>query len=86
MELHANAEMRHAALHDALQYFQDRLQAQGGSNNVFETPQRGGAGADATGAALAAGVLTAVDEDDDEGGEDAPIPDEFGYESDNMEG
>jgi 26S proteasome regulatory subunit N2 len=33
------------------------------------------------GAAAAAGVLTAVDEDE-EGVEDAPVPDEFTYETD----
>ncbi|OKL56448.1 hypothetical protein UA08_08226 [Talaromyces atroroseus] len=84
IELRATSELRQAAFSDALQYFQDRLQAQGVSANAFATPQRGGAGADATGAALAAGVLTAVDEDE-EGAEDAPVPDEFGYETDNME-
>ena len=69
---------------DALQYFQDRLQAPGVPSNAFATPQRSGAAAASTGAALAAGVLTAVDEDE-EGAEDAPVPDEFGYETDNME-
>ncbi|KAI5292235.1 proteasome regulatory particle base subunit, partial [Ascosphaera atra] len=45
-----------------------------------------GAGAGgATGAAAAAGVLTAVDEDE-EGGEDAPVPGAFDYESDNENG
>lgn len=34
----------------------------------------------AAGAAAGAGVLTAVDEDE-EGGEEAPVPDEFGYET-----
>jgi len=34
-----------------------------------------------TGAAAAAGVLTAVDEDD-EGGEEAEMPAEFDYETD----
>lgn len=33
-----------------------------------------------SGAAAAAGVLTAVDEDED--GEEAPVPDEFGYLTD----
>jgi 26S proteasome regulatory subunit N2 len=33
---------------------------------------------------LAAGVLTAVDEDEEDA-EDAPVPDEFGYDTDNME-
>ena len=40
----------------------------------------GGAGAGAGGAAAAAGVLNAVDEDV-EGGEEAPVPDEFEVES-----
>jgi 26S proteasome regulatory subunit N2 len=84
IELRATTEIRQAAISDAMQYFADRIQAQDGANAAFETPQRGGAAADATGAALAAGVLTAVDEDE-EGAEDAPVPDEFGYETDNME-
>jgi 26S proteasome regulatory subunit N2 len=83
IELRATTEIRQAAISDAMQYFADRIQAQG-ANAAFETPQRGGAASDATGAALAAGVLTAVDEDE-EGAEDAPVPDEFGYETDNME-
>lgn len=82
--MRATTELRQAAFSDALQYFQDRLQAQGVSNAGLEALQRGGAGGAATGAALAAGVLTAVDEDE-EGAEDAPVPDEFGYETDNME-
>lgn len=36
------------------------------------------------GAAAAAGVLTAVDEDE-EGVEDAPMPDEFSYETEGEE-
>lgn len=39
-------------------------------------------GEEATGAAAGAGVLTAVDEDDEDG-EEAPVPDEFDYTSDN---
>lgn len=39
-----------------------------------QTPNRG----DGAGAAAAAGVLTAVDEDG-EGDEEAPVPDEFEY-------
>jgi 26S proteasome regulatory subunit N2 len=51
-----------------------------------QTPVRPTTGA-LTGAAVAAGVLTAVDEDeDDEGRQDAPVPDEFGYESDHVTG
>lgn len=81
IELRATTEIRQTAFSDAMQYFADRIQA-GDMNTAFETPQRGGA--NASGAALAAGVLTAVDEDE-EGAEDAPVPDEFGYETDNME-
>lgn len=40
------------------------------------------AGASESGAAAAAGVLTAVDEDE-EGGEEAEVPQEFQYYSDN---
>lgn len=65
---------------------QDRLQAAIGAASL-QTPQRAAARAalsDYTsmgGAAAAAGVLTAVDEDE-EGVEDAPVPDEFTYETD----
>lgn len=65
---------------------QDRLQAAIGAA-ALQTPQRAAARAalsDYTslgGAAAAAGVLTAVDEDE-EGVEDAPVPDEFTYETD----
>lgn len=48
---------------------------------AVQTPQlvaEGTAAGGLTGAALAAGVLTAVDEDEDE----APLPEEFQYESD----
>lgn len=82
IELRASKEVKQAAAPETLQ---DRIQAATGGS--FLTPQRaseraatGGAG----GAALAAGVLTAVDEDE-EGGEEAPVPDEFGYETDNMD-
>lgn len=53
---------------------QDRLQA------AIGAAERGLAGAEAPGAAAGAGVLTAVDEDE-EGGEEAPVPEEFGYET-----
>ena len=43
-----------------------------------------GAATAAGGAAVAAGVLTAVDEDE-EGGEEAPVPDEFEVEDEEME-
>lgn len=66
---------------------QDRLQAAIGAA-ALQTPQRGAASgtedALAAGAAAAAGVLTAVDEDE-EGDEDAPVPDEFNYETEGEE-
>ncbi|KAJ5757961.1 uncharacterized protein N7511_006655 [Penicillium nucicola] len=67
---------------------QDRLQAAIGTA-ALQTPQRADAraalsAATSGGAATAAGVLTAVDEDE-EGVEDAPCPDEFSYESDGEE-
>ncbi|KAJ5175195.1 26S proteasome regulatory subunit rpn2 [Penicillium canariense] len=68
---------------------QDRLQAAIGTA-ALQTPQRAAARAalsDYTsmgGAAAAAGVLTAVDEDE-EGVEDAPVPDEFTYETEGEE-
>jgi 26S proteasome regulatory subunit N2 len=51
---------------------------------VPHTPVAGGAAIGA-GAAAAAGVLTAVDEDE-EGAEEAPVPDEFDYISENEGG
>ncbi|KAJ5675549.1 26S proteasome regulatory subunit rpn2 [Penicillium macrosclerotiorum] len=67
---------------------QDRLQAAIGAAGL-QTPQRGAARSalsdyPAGGAAAAAGVLTAVDEDE-EGVEDAPMPDEFTYETEGEE-
>jgi 26S proteasome regulatory subunit N2 len=47
-----------------------------------QTPAQGTAAPVAAGAAAAAGVLTAVDEDE-EGGEEAPLPEEFDYHTDN---
>ncbi|CRG90081.1 26S proteasome non-ATPase regulatory subunit 1 [Talaromyces islandicus] len=79
IELRASKEVRQAAAPDTLQDLQDRLQAAAAGVSALETPQRG-----TSGAALAAGVLTAVDEDE-EGAEDAPVPDEFSYDTDNME-
>lgn len=84
IELKASKEARQpAATGETLQ---DRLQSAIGAASL-ETPQRGGAqapvGVDlgaAAGASAAAGVLTAVDEDED--GEDAPVPEEFEYETD----
>lgn len=61
-----------------------------GGNSIFDsamsdaapvTPGGFGAGA---GAAAAAGVLNAVDEDD-EGGEEAPVPDEFEVDDEDAE-
>lgn len=49
------------------------------SRNVLFEPQGG------SGAADAAGVLTAVDEDED-GGEEAPLPREFDYYTSDDEG
>lgn len=82
IELKASKEARQpAATGETLQ---DRLQSAIGAASL-QTPQREGAqvpGA-AAGASAAAGVLTAVDEDED--GEDAPLPDEFEYESEGGE-
>ncbi|KAL3250771.1 hypothetical protein ABHI18_011019, partial [Aspergillus niger] len=71
---------------DVAESLQDRLQATMGAAGL-QTPQRGAGrfpfGADLgpfAGAAAAAGVLTAVDEDE-EGGEEAPVPNEFEYET-----
>lgn len=83
IELRASTEGRQAAAPETVQ---DRLQAAAAGIPTFQTPQRAAertAGAP-TGAALAAGVLTAVDEDE-EGAEDAPVPHEFDYETDHME-
>lgn len=79
IELRASKEVKQAAAPETLQ---DRLQAAAASATALQTPQRGGRlpVSGATGAAAAAGVLTAVDEDE-EGAEDAPVPGEFGYES-----
>ncbi|KAJ5532414.1 hypothetical protein N7494_008966 [Penicillium frequentans] len=82
VELKASKEQRQPA--PATETLQDRLQAAIG-NAALQTPQRASARAAMSdtpaGAAAAAGVLTAVDEDE-EGVEDAPLPDEFTYESD----
>ncbi|RAL05975.1 proteasome regulatory particle base subunit RPN2 [Aspergillus ibericus CBS 121593] len=72
---------------DAGETLQDRLQAVMGGTGL-QTPQRGAGrfplGAESAAladAAAAAGVLTAVDEDE-EGGEEAPVPNDFEYETD----
>lgn len=62
-----------------------------GGNSIFGSAMSdiapvtpGGFGAGAGGAAAAAGVLNAVDEDD-EGGEEAPVPDEFEVDDEDAE-
>ncbi|KAF9888796.1 proteasome regulatory particle base subunit [Aspergillus nanangensis] len=80
IEMKASKEVRQAAT--AAETIQDRLQAAMGAAAGLQTPERGmGHGLGAEGAA---GVLTAVDEDE-EGGEDAPVPDEFAYETEGEE-
>lgn len=56
-------------------------QAQTANQTRPQTPAQGASTVDG-GAAAAAGVLTAVDEDE-EGAEEAPLPEEFDYHSDN---
>ncbi|KAL3473448.1 armadillo-type protein [Aspergillus californicus] len=80
IELKASKEAKQPA--PTADNLQDRLQA-AMSGAGLQTPQRGSAAAESTstsGATAAVGVLTAVDEDED--GEEAPVPDEFGYTSD----
>jgi 26S proteasome regulatory subunit N2 len=87
VELKASKETRQPA--HPTETLQDRLQAAIGTA-ALQTPQRADARAalagltGAGGAAAAAGVLTAVDEDE-EGIEDAPCPDDFTYESEEEE-
>ncbi|EAW10315.1 proteasome regulatory particle base subunit RPN2 [Aspergillus clavatus NRRL 1] len=88
IEMKASKEVKAPAA--TAESLQDRLQAAIGAA-ALQTPQRGAGrtplGADPTaaaGAAAAAGVLTAVDEDEDDG-EEAPVPDEFNYETDEAE-
>ncbi|KAL2827429.1 armadillo-type protein [Aspergillus cavernicola] len=80
IELKASKETKQpAATPDNIQ---ERLQA-AMSGTALQTPQRGAAAPDFTsapGASAAVGVLTAVDEDED--GEEAPVPEEFSYSSD----
>jgi len=82
IELKASKDARQAP--PPTETLQDRLQAAIGTA-ALQTPQRADARAALSaatgGAAAGAGVLTAVDEDE-EGVEDAPVPDEFSYESD----
>lgn len=82
IEMKASKDVRQPAA--AAETLQDRLQAAIGAA-ALQTPQRPGQAAGATaGAAAAVGVLTAVDEDQ-EGDEEAPVPEEFEYESDGEE-
>ncbi|KAE8152610.1 armadillo-type protein [Aspergillus avenaceus] len=83
IEMKASKEVRQPAV--TAETLQDRLQAAIGAA-ALQTPQHGsGRLAEATaGAAAAAGVLTAVDEDEEDG-EEAPLPEEFEYETDNEE-
>lgn len=80
IELKASKDVRPAAAATG-ETLQDRLQAAIGAAGL-QTPQHRGEipipGGGGAGASAAAGVLTAVDEDE----EDAPVPDEFGYETD----
>ncbi|EEP77876.1 hypothetical protein UREG_02725 [Uncinocarpus reesii 1704] len=78
IELKASKDVRQAA---APQTLQDRINAAIYGEGEPSTPQPAGVSAAGSGAAAAAGVLTAVDEDE-EGGEEAPVPDEFGYYTD----
>ncbi|KAL4804283.1 armadillo-type protein [Aspergillus unguis] len=81
IELKASKETRAPAAAipaDAMQSLQARLQEF--QDPASLTPLRRGESPIAPGASAAAGVLTAVDEDED--GEEAPVPDEFGYTSD----
>lgn len=71
IELKASKEVKQAAAPETLQ---DRVNA--AMATADQQTQTAGAGAG--GAAAAAGVLTAVDEDD-EGVEEAPVPEEFEY-------
>lgn len=81
IEMKASKDVRQPA--PQAETLQDRLQAAIGAA-AMQTPQRGAAPEGAAGAAAAAGVLTAVDEDE-EGDEDAPVPNEFDYETEGEE-
>ncbi|KAE8382935.1 armadillo-type protein [Aspergillus bertholletiae] len=83
IEMKASKEVRQPAA--AAETLQDRLQAAIGAA-ALQTPQRGSSrlAEAASGAAAAAGVLTAVDEDDEDE-EEAPVPEEFEYETDGDE-
>ncbi|OJD25833.1 hypothetical protein ACJ73_02797 [Blastomyces percursus] len=76
IELRASRETKQAAAGETIQ---DRINA---AMSALEQPAV--AAGTSGGAAAAAGVLTAVDEDE-EGAEEAPVPNEFDYYSDNAE-
>lgn len=81
IELKASKEVKQAAAPETLQ---DRVNAAINAAGAQQDAGATGAGQGA-GAAAAAGVLTAVDEDE-EGAEEAPVPNEFEYQSDNEGG
>jgi 26S proteasome regulatory subunit N2 len=85
IELKASKEVKQAAAPETLE---DRINAAYASARGQQQPHTPGARTAepaatiaGTGAAAAAGVLTAVDEDE-EGAEEAPVPSEFDYYSD----
>ncbi len=78
VELKSRGSVDRAAAPQALE---DRVDAAYGTRGDQAQGQAAGDDDDASGAAEAAGVLTAVDEDE-EGAEDAELPDEFDYISD----
>lgn len=77
MELKARKNTKPAAAPETLQ---DRVTAAFNQQDAA-----GGRTQESSGAAEAVGVLTAVDEDE-EGGEEAPVPNEFDYHSDEPQG
>ncbi|KAE8352614.1 armadillo-type protein [Aspergillus coremiiformis] len=83
IEMKASKEVRQPT--GPAEILQDRLQAAIGAA-ALQASQRGSSrlAEAATGAAAAAGVLTAVDEDDEDD-EEAPVPEEFEYETDGEE-
>ncbi|OJD19903.1 hypothetical protein AJ78_00097 [Emergomyces pasteurianus Ep9510] len=76
IELRASRETKQAAAGETIQ---DRINAA-----MSALGQPAPVAGTSVGAAAAAGVLTAVDEDE-EGAEEAPVPDEFDYHSDTAE-
>ncbi|KAL5342819.1 armadillo-type protein [Aspergillus crustosus] len=84
IELKASKETKQAA--GPPENVQDRLQAVMGAAGLQTSLRPGALASEASetpGATVAAGVLTAVDEDED--GEEAPVPEEFGYSTDGEE-